>query len=130
MVVSGSKPLDGAIDLVTSAFKVIDLLDNLLRSQLLLDIRRLGCALAADQGDNFGQGESELLSLKDHLHAHSISGAIEARIAFPAGLDEAATLVKPQGAEADATQLRHLADRQFRMSYFRFSVPALPAVSE
>ena len=52
-----AKPLDGAIDLITLTFKVTNLADDLMRLQLLLEIRCLVCALAADQVVDFGQGE-------------------------------------------------------------------------
>src|SRR5208337_4236848 len=116
MVVGRAEPLDGAIDLIALAFEVTNLADDLMRLQPLLEIRRLVSALPADQVVDFGQGEAELLSPQNHLHAHPISGAIEAGIAFSAWLDEAAILIKSKGAEADIVEPRHLVDRKFRLS--------------
>ena len=61
-----------------------NLVGDLLWLQLLLEVRGFGRAPAADQLDNFSQCEAELLSRQNHLEAHPVGSAIEARIALPA----------------------------------------------
>src|SRR5271165_4565032 len=122
LIVGRLKPLDGVVDFIALAFEVTNLADDLMRLQLPFEIGRVVCTLAADQIVDLSQGETQLLSLENHTQAHSVCVAIEARIAFPARLDEAAALIIPQRAEANAVGPRHLADRQLRLSWNRCGV--------
>ena len=72
--------LDRVLDIVTLAFKAINLVDDLLWLQLLFEFRRLGRTLAADQVADLSQGEAEFLATQNHLDAHAIGWAIEAGI--------------------------------------------------
>src|SRR6185437_10394506 len=62
-----AQPLDRPLDLAALALQVADLGDDLLRIELILEIRRFARPLAADQILDFGEGEAKLLALEDHL---------------------------------------------------------------
>ena len=111
--VGGPKPLYGAVDLLSLPFQMTDLVDDLLRLQLLLEIRRFVGALSPDQIVDLGEREAQFLAPKDHLHANAVCAAVVAGVTFPAGFDEAPILIESQRAKADAVQSRHLADRHF-----------------
>src|SRR6185437_4724282 len=110
-----AQPLDRPLDLAALALQVADLGDDLLRIELILEIRRFARPLAADQILDFGEGEAKLLALEDHLHPHAVGRPIIPSVAFPARLDEPAILIEPERAQADAKQARHLADGDLRL---------------
>src|SRR6202034_3623211 len=110
-----AQPFDGAVDFAPLPFQMADLGDDLLRIELILEVRRLRRPLAADQVLDFGQGEAELLALEDHLHPDAVGPAIKSSVALAARLDQAAILIEPQRAQADAEQSRRLADGHLRL---------------
>ena len=110
-----AQPLDGAVDFAALPLQMADLGVDLLRIELILEVRRFGRPLAADQVLDFCQGEAELLALQNHFHANAVGSAVVAGVALPARLDEAAILIEAQRAQADAECARHLTDGHLRL---------------
>src|SRR5271170_3296286 len=84
-----AQPLDGAVDFAPLPLQMADLGDDLLRIELILQVRRLRRPLAPDQVLDLGQGEAELLALQNHLHPDAVAAAIKAGVALAAWLDQA-----------------------------------------
>ena len=68
-------------------------------------------ALLGQHGADLGEGEAELLALQDHGEALAVAGIVDAGGSVPAGGQEAAILVEPQGAEGDSELAGEIADR-------------------
>ena len=102
---------DRVVDLAPLPLEMIDLIDDLRRPQPLFEAG-LGCVvLGADKVPDFGERETELLSLEDHLQANPIGSAVVAPVAHSPRANQVAILVKAQRAQRDAEFARHFADR-------------------
>ena len=94
-ILCSAKALDGALDLVSSTFKVTNLVHDLLGLQSLLEVRRIGLAFAADKVTDFIQGETDCFPRKIISTRTRSDARYNREVPSRRGLTSSSILIKP-----------------------------------
>jgi hypothetical protein len=111
-VVGRAQFIDRQVEFGAALFEVTKLRQHHLLVQGEILGRLCGVAVGVEQIRDFGQGEAEVLALQNELEPGLLPAIVKARGAAAERLDQAALLVKAQGAQRNPINPSDFADRQ------------------